>query len=141
MVIMVILASLVVPRLHPNTDREANASAEKMVLLINQAREEAVMSSRVWQVIFDPGEQSYRFMQYAGNEFIEVTLPPFAGNQHLTHVSLNQLEINGEPRADTGEIYLFPTGEQDAFRLIIQGEQQQFVVVMGPVGEAGVEKL
>ena len=81
------------------------------------------MSSRVWQVIFDPGEQSYRFMQYAGNDFIEVTLPPFSGIQHLMHVSLNQLEINGEPRADTGEIYLFPTGEQDAFRLIVQGEQ------------------
>jgi hypothetical protein len=61
--------------------------------------------------------------------------------QQLINVSLNQLEINGEVRADAGEVYLFPTGEQDAFRLIIQGEQQQFVVVMGPVGEAGVEKL
>ncbi len=141
MVIVVILASLVVPRLHPNLDREANASAERMVLLINQAREEAVMSSRVWQVVFEPDEQSYRFLQYVGNEFIDVSLQPFAGVQQLENVSLNQLEINGEVRADTGEVYLFPTGEQDAFRLIVQGEQQQFVVVMGPVGEAGVEKL
>lgn len=140
-VIISVLASMVVPMLGNNSNRDAANAANRMVLLINQAREEAVMSATIWQVILDPVEHNYRFLQIAGNEFVEVTMQPFAGNHQIPAVTLDKLEINGQFLSVPGEIYLFPTGEQDSFRLVLQGEQREFVVAMGPVGAAGVLEL
>ena len=99
------------------------------------------MSAQVWQVILDPVEHNYRFLQSAGDKFVDVTTQSFAGEHKFTTVTLDKLEINGQILSVAGEIYLFPTGEQDSFRLVLQGEQREYVVAMGPVGEAGVVEL
>ena len=139
--IISILAGMVVPMLGNNSDRHAAAAADRMVMLINQAREEAVMSARIWQVILDPVDHSFRFLQYAGSEFLDVAVQPFAGKHELTDVTLEKLQINGQFLSVPGEIYLFPTGEQDAFRLVLRGDQGEYLLAMGPVGAAEVVDL
>lgn len=138
-VIIAVIASMAVPVLGNNSGRDA--AADRMVLLINQAREEAVMSAKIWQLILDPVEHKYRFLQLTGNEFAEVKLRSFAGEHKLVAVTLDKLEINGQLSASPREVYLYPTGEQDSFRLVLQGEQQEYEIAMGPVGEAGVVEL
>ena len=139
--IIAVLSGLVVPMLGNNADRDAAAAAHRLAQLINQAREESVMSSRIWQVRFDSLEQNYRFLQLAGNEFIEVSMTPFAGEHELDQAQLGSLEINGELVPAVAEVYLFPTGEQDTFRLVVRGADNEFVIAMGPVGEAGLVEL
>jgi type II secretion system protein H len=139
--IIAVLSGLVVPLLGSNADRDASSAAQRLAQLINQAREESVMSSRIWQIRIDPLEQHYRFLQLAGNEFVEVSMPPFAGEHGLDQARLGSLEINGEPVPDVAELYLFPTGEQDAFRLVLRGDDNEYVIAMGPVGEAGLVEL
>ncbi|MEX2353127.1 MAG: GspH/FimT family pseudopilin, partial [Gammaproteobacteria bacterium] len=140
-VIVAILAALMVPSLAGNSGRDAADSARRMVLLINQAQQEAVLSSRVWRIVFDPEADSYHFGRRAGSDFESVSLTPFAGEHVLPTVSLEHLEINGESVSEAAEIYLFPTGEQDAFRLTLSGGDQVYGIVMGPVGPARLEQL
>jgi type II secretion system protein H len=139
--ILAVLAAMVVPMLGNNGERDAADTAHRMVLLINQAREEAVMSARIWQVVLDPVDHSFRFLQITGNEFQDVTTAPFAGEHLLKNVTLEKLQINGQLQAVPGEIYLFPTGEQDAFRLVVRGGQREYQLAMGPIGEAEVVDL
>lgn len=140
-VIVGVLAGLVVPKLGNNAGRDAAAAAGRMVLLINQAREEAVMSSRVWQLQLDPAEHSYRFLQLAGGEFIDVPAQPFAGKHRITTVKLDRLEVNGQLLPTVGQVYLFPTGEQDAFSVVVRSGQSEYGIAMGPVGEARLVDL
>lgn len=139
--IVAILSGLIVPMLGSTAAREASAAASRMVLLINQAREEAVMSARIWRVQLDPVAHSYRFLQLVGGEFADVSIKPFAGRHHVPEVTLAGLEINGQSLAEAGDVYLFPTGEQDTFRLIVRGDRNEYRIAMGPVGEAELEKL
>jgi len=140
-VIVAVLAVLVVPNLASNPGRDAADAAERMVLLINQAQQEAVLTSRVWQIVFDPEDNNYFFQRLAGSEFEDVTLSPFAGKQMTPTVQLDELEINGEVISSASEVYLFPTGEQDAFRLVLKGNDVEYSIAMGPVGPAQLEKL
>src|SRR5690606_19893345 len=107
-----------------------------LVLLVNQAQQEAVLSSRIWLIVIDPDTDSYRFMRSSGPDFEELTLSPFSGEHSMPTVSLEQLEINGESISTVAEVYLFPTGEQDAFRVLLKSGDQQHAVAMGPIGPA-----
>ena len=139
--IIAILTGLVVPMLGSTAGRDASEAASRMVLLINQAREESVMSARIWQLQLDLEEPGYRFLQQAGSEFIEVGEAPFAGLHRLPEKSVNALEINGQPLAEGGDVHLFPTGEQDTFRVTLRGDQLEYHVAMGPLGEAMLEEM
>jgi len=140
-VIVAVLAGLVVPFMGGHSGRDAADAAERMVLLINQAQQEAVLTSRVWQIVIDPVEDNYSFYRRAGSGFEEVLLSPFAGKQTMPTVSLNEVEINGEAIATTGEVYLFPTGEQDTLRVLLKGGDAEYGIAMGPVGPARLEQL
>ena len=140
-VIIALLAGLVVPSIGNNAARDAADAAQRMMLLINQAQQEAVMSSRTWQVVLDPEADTYYFQQQSGAGFEDVSLEPFAGRHATPSVDLDGLEINGRPvSGDPGEVYLFPTAEQDHFRVILKGGGAEYVIAMGPVGAARVDE-
>lgn len=140
-VIIALLAGLVVPSIGNNAARDAADAAQRMMLLINQAQQEAVMSSRTWLLVLDPEADTYYFQQQAGAGFEDVSLEPFAGRHASPSVDLDGLEINGRPVSGSpGEIYLFPTAEQDHFRVILKGGGAEYVIAMGPIGAARVDE-
>ena len=141
-VFIAILVSFIVPSININSGRQLSDAAERMVLLINLAQQEAVLSSRIWQVVFDGDEDSYTFQQYSGVEFDDVTMRPLSGKHRVEDVSLNELELNGQiMSSNSGEVYLFPTGEQDPFRLVLKSGPHKYMVAMNPVGPAWMEEL
>lgn len=139
--IIAVLTGLVVPMMGGSPSRDAAANAGQLVMMINQAREESVMSSRIWQVELDPQAHSYRFLIHSGDGFAGVDMRPLAGEHRLGGSSLDRIEINGEPLSEAGQVYLFPTGEQDSFRLIVRGGGNEYAVEMDPVGEARLVEL
>ena len=129
-----VLATLAVPALMDNRGRLLNDATERLILLINQARQEAVLSSSIWQVVVDPVADSYYFRKRTGTTYEKIIDGPFAGRRGTPSVDISNLVINGQPFTAKGDINLFPTGEQDALSLILRIGEFKRVVTMGPVG-------
>lgn len=138
-VIIAVLAGLVVPGLNHNSGRDATAAAERLAMMINQAQQEAVLSSQIWQVVFDPVSDSYEFRRRSGTGFEPVTVSPYTGTFATPGVIMEALEINGELVTSTGEVYLFPTGEHDPFNVMLKSDERAYLVAMDPVGPAWLE--
>lgn len=139
-VVMIIslLLGLVLPGLgNVNGSRLADDTA-RLGLVLNHARQEAMLSSRPWRLEVDLEENILRFQQHLGAEFVQVTRPPFSGALLHPEIALTELNINGQPVTETGQVYLFPTGEQDIFDLTLSFGEHQRVVSMGSLGAAEV---
>ncbi|KPV40116.1 hypothetical protein AN478_08180 [Thiohalorhabdus denitrificans] len=138
--LVAIITGLMVPSLNGGGGRGVAEAADRMVLLVNQVRQEAMLSSRTWRVVLDTEERSYRFQVRQGQEFERVKQSPFASVRQDPDIEWAGLSINGEEAAGEGEVYLYPTGEQDAFRLTLGDEDIRRTVVLDPVGRARVER-
>lgn len=134
--IIAILAGLVLPGLGGAWRRELVDAAERLSMVINHARQEALLSSRPWRLELDPEGGRYHFSQRADNEFAPVATPPFAETRLPPGVSLQELAINGQAAEAVGLVYFSPTGEQDAFRAVLQSGDMRRIIVMGPTGPA-----
>jgi len=138
--IVAILATLVVPALKNNSTRELNADVERFLSLLNQAREEAVLSSRPWRVEIDTDADTYRFAQSDGGEFVPVKLSLFAGEFANSSVDISELEVNGETVTGLAQCVLFPSGEQDSMRATFSAFDEFQRVSLPPVGDARLEE-
>lgn len=138
-IIITVLLGLVMPGPGGARGRNLADVAERLSMIINHARQEAVLTSSVWLLEIDPVEHIYRFRQRPGFEFIQVARAPFAETRLQPDISFNELEINGLSALETGRVYLFPTGEQDTFRLVLQSGDSRQSIAMGPVGPAGAQ--
>ena len=133
-----VLLSLVAPGLNSVRSRDLADSVDRLCLSLNQARQEAMLSSRPWRLEIDPVEKRFRFQQRLGAEFVPLNKPPFSETRLRPDIQLAEFTINGQAIATSGQVYLFPTGEQDAFSLtLIEGEHRR-VLSMGPLGPAEV---
>ena len=133
-----VLLSLVAPGLDHVRGSGLADSAESLCLTINQARQEAMLSSRTWRLVIAPEDKLFRFQQRLGAEFVALNAPPFAESRLAPGIRLAEFTVNGQAASDGGRIYLFPSGEQDAFSLaLIEGERRR-VLYMGPLGPAEV---
>jgi type II secretion system protein H len=140
-VILSVMVSILIPSLGTRNRNTINA-AESLVLMINMAQQEAIMTSRVWQMVFDTNDMHYRFQQLGNVEFEDITTRPLAGDHNLAPALLDELEINGQLiKTETAELYLYPTGEQDSLRLVLKSDDAKYAIAMGPVGPAELERL
>lgn len=132
-----VLAGLVVPSLGGSEQRQLQREAEKLVLLVNRARQEAVLSSRIWRLVLSPAEGSYRFQrQGPDGNFAPVEGGLFGKTHQMPGVTWDELTINGQPGMESGEVHLFPTGEQDGFRLSLSAGDYSRVIELDVVGRA-----
>ncbi|HKL76825.1 MAG TPA: GspH/FimT family pseudopilin [Gammaproteobacteria bacterium] len=138
--VVAVLVAMVVPNLGGSRSRDVQHAAERLVLLVNRAKQEAMLASRTWRLVLEEGGRAYRFQQRAGDGFNAVKAAPFAGEKRLQGVRWANLTINGQNAATGGEVYLFPTGEQDTFRVTLRGGEHTRTVVMDPVGRARLEQ-
>ena len=126
------------PGLGGSRSRDLADVAERLSMIINHARQEAVLTSSVWLLEIDPVENIYRFRQRSEFEFEQVIRAPFTETRLQPDISFNELEINGLSALETGQVYLFPTREQDTFRLVLQSGDSRQSIAMGPLGPARV---
>lgn len=141
-VIMIIslLLGLVLPGLGSVNGGGLAESTTRLKLLLNHARQEAMLTSRPWRLEIDLEENTLRFQQYLGTDFIQVTRAPFSGALLHPETVLNELNINGQPVTESGHVYLFPTGEQDFFDLAFSIGERRRIVSMGQLGAIEVRR-
>ena len=133
-----VLLGLVLPGLGSVNGGGLAENTTRLKLLLNHARQEAMLTSRPWRLEIDLEEDTLRFQQYLGTEFIQVTRAPFSGALLHPDTALNELNINGQPVTESGHVYLFPTGEQDFFDLAFSIGERRRIVSMGQLGAIDV---
>lgn len=137
--ILAVLASLVVPIIGDGRARAVTDAAERFAMLLNQAREEVVLTGRWWRLDIDAPAALYRFAERVDGRFVPVMLAPFTGDHVVVGVELREMVVNGEPAADMGGIVLLPSGEQDSLRLVFASGPFRRRVAVPPMGPARVE--
>lgn len=137
--IVAVLAGVIVPTLGGSRGRDLTDTAHRMTLLINHARQEAALSSQVWRLVLEPGAGRFRFHQRTGGDFEPVRRDPLGGKHRTPGIEWGRLTVSGQGAAGSAEVYLYPTGEQDPFRLTLRAGRKERTVVMDPVGRARVE--
>lgn len=139
-VIMIIgiLLSLVTPGLNSAHGRGLTDLADRLCLTLNHARQEALLSSRTWRLEIDPAKNLFRFQRRMGAEFIQTNGPPFKETRLPPGIQLAGFTINGQVVTEAGLVYLFPTGEQDAFSLTLTEGPRRLVLSMPALGPAEV---
>jgi len=136
-VLIAIFTVLIVPRPGGNEGKRLRAESEKLMMLINLAQQEAIMTSRVWQVWFDPDRRGYGFSKQADGGFEPVAESPYTGDHRMESIHWDRLVVNGERVKDRARVNLYPTGEHDPFKLVLVAGGHEKSVSMNALGTAG----
>lgn len=134
-----VLAAMVVPTLGGSDGRKVVDAAHRLTLLVNRARQETSLSSRVWRLQLDPAETRYRFQRRQGEGFAAPERAPFRDWHPTPGLAWPSLTVNGRRAPEGGAVHLYPTGEQDSFRLTLESDGRRRTVALDPVGRARVE--
>jgi len=135
-IIIAVLAGVMVPALVSNNERLLSEQAERMMLLINMAQQESVMTAKIWKVRIDPSTFEYSFLKLENQEFSLINDSPFNGANQILHAKWGELSINAENTSSAADVYLFPTGEHDPFSVKLSTGENHYTVAMGPIGPA-----
>lgn len=138
MVILAVVVSMLVPSLSGSRARDVRDAADRMVMLVNLAQQEAILSSRTWRLAVDPVRNEYAFTQRVDDEFEAPTGAPFSRPQALAGVVFGELRVNDEDAKTGSEIFLLPTGERDSFSVEMRAGDFRREIVMPPFGPAHV---
>ena len=138
-VVISILAGIIAPNLLGNNARRMSDDAERIMLLINMAQQEAIISSTIWKVTLDPVLREYSFLKQSNDDFELINKSPFSGTNKIIGVNWQALIINAENTEEASALYLFPTGEHDSFSLKLGSDDMHYTVMMGPTGPATLE--
>jgi len=139
LVIVVIVIGVVASKLLPSAGDRAREEAERLVRLLQTARQEAVLNGRIYA--FAASEDGYSFLRVDGNgrlrqieddELLRARLLP-------PGVRIVALRVEGAGDAAKDGVLLSPTGELPAFVLVIQDEAARWRVVGRPQGEFVLE--
>lgn len=139
LVIITIVIGVVAAKLIPSAGDKAREEAERLVGLLQTARQEALLNGRLYA--FAASEQGYRFLRLEGNG----RLRPVEDDELLRErqlpagVHIVALRIEGAGDAAKDGVLLSPTGEMPAFVLVIEDEATRWSIVGRPQGEFVLE--
>ncbi len=133
-----VVAAMVAPGMLNQDSRRVHGEAERLVMLLNLARQEALLSASVWMLQLDPKTSSYQFMRRSGNEFTSIDEAPFRGKYAMSGINWHELQVNASAVQEASGVYLFPSGEQQPFQLVLAGSSARTTIRLDAIGPARV---
>jgi general secretion pathway protein H len=136
-VIIGVIVALAGVQLMRSPGEAVRDESERLALLLQAAREEAIMQGRVFA--FGAGRESYRFMRLERDGKLKITKDDqiLFPRQLPRGVAIESLQIEGVAPADSTQpqgMVLLPSGELPAFRILLAGGGARWAVVGSPDG-------
>jgi general secretion pathway protein H len=134
MLILVVVIGIVAANLSIGPEDRGREEAERLVLLLRSAREEAVLQGRLYA--FAASAADYRFLTLnergrlvpvADDLLRERRLPP--------DVRIASLRVDGSGDAERDGVLLSPSGELPEFALVIEAGSARWTIVGRPQGD------
>lgn len=146
LVVVVLIIGIIVAlagvQLMRSPDEAVRDESERLALLLQAAREEAIMQGRVFA--FGAGRESYRFLRLERDGKLKITnddeiLRP---RQLPRGIAIESLQIEGVVPEDGSQpqgFVLLPSGDLPAFRIFLAGSGARWSVVGAPDGSIRAE--
>ena len=136
-VIVVVMVALAGVQLMRSPGEAVRDESERLALLLQAAREEAIMQGRVFA--FGAGRESYRFLRLERDGKLKITKDDeiLRPRQLPPGVAIESLQIEGAAAGDAAQpqgVVLLPSGELPAFRIVLAGGGARWLVVGNPDG-------
>jgi len=136
-VIVVVMVALAGAQLMRSPAEAVRDESERLALLLQAAREEAILQGRVFA--FGAGRESYRFLRLERDGKLKI-----AGNDELLRprqlapgVAIESLQVEGAESEDSQQpkgVVFLPSGDLPAFRIVLAGRGARWSVVGAPDG-------
>jgi type II secretory pathway pseudopilin PulG len=134
LVILSIVLGMVVPLLRDGPGRRAAIAAADLARLLETARQEAVLSSRVWRLSLQLDTGSYHFDRRVDDRFEPVADALFAADRGDDDIEFGDCIVNGIAATGKAAVLLYPTGEQDTLRLTLRAGSEERTVALPSIG-------
>jgi len=140
--IIAIIVALAGVRLMRSPGEAVRDESERLALLLQAARDEAVLQGRVFA--FGAGRESYRFLRLERDGRLKITKDDeiLRPRQLPPGVAIESLQVEGAAPADASQpqgVVLLPSGELPSFRIVLAGGGARWRVVGSPDGSIRTE--
>jgi general secretion pathway protein H len=140
-VIIVVIVSLASAQLMRSPGEAVRDESERLALLLQAAREEAILQGRVFA--FGARRDSYAFLRLEPDGKLKIAADDELLRPRLlaAGVAIDSLSVEGaggEPSQRKGVVFQ-PTGDLPAFRILLAGYGARWSVVGSPDGTIRVE--
>ena len=141
-VIIGVMVGLAGAQLMRSPSEAVRDESERLALLLQAAREEAIMQGRVFA--FGAGRESYRFLRLERDGKLTITKDDeiLRPRQLPRGVAIESLQIEGVVPEDGSQpqgVVLLPSGDLPAFRIFLVGGGARWSVVGAPDGTIRTE--
>ncbi len=133
-VIIAVMVGLAGVQLMRSPGEAVRDESERLALLLQAAREEAILQGRVFA--FGAGRESYRFLRLERNGRLKLA----SGDELLRPqrmppgIVIEALQIEGAGEAAQDGVVFLPSGELPAFRIVLRSGGARWSVVGTPDG-------
>ena len=134
MLIIVVVVGLLGVQLMRGPEDQVREESERLALLLNAARQEAILQGRVFA--FSGERDSYRFLRLERNGRLKATGDDdLLRAQHLPPgIVIETIQIAGAGDATRDGVVFLPNGELPGFRLVLSGGGARWSVIGAPDG-------
>jgi general secretion pathway protein H len=137
-----IIVALAGVRLMRSPREAVRDESERLALLLQAAREEAIMQGRVFA--FGAGRESYRFLRLERDGKLKITSDDeiLRPRQLPPGIAIESLQVEGVLQEDGSQpqgFVLLPSGDLPAFRIFLAGSGARWSVVGAPDGTIRAE--
>jgi len=134
-VIVVVMVTLAGVQLMRSPGEAVRDESERLALLLQAAREEAILQGRVFA--FGAGRESYRFLRLERDGKLRITKDDelLRPRQLAAGVAIESLQVEGVAEdAPLKGVIFQPSGDLPAFRILLAGSGTRWSVVGAPDG-------
>jgi general secretion pathway protein H len=135
-VIVVVMVTLAGVQLMRSPAEEVRDESERLALLLQAARDEAILQGRVFA--FGAGRESYRFLRLERDGKLKITRDELLRPRQLAPgVAIESLQVEGAEADDAQQpkgVLFLPSGDLPAFRIVLTGRGARWSVVGAPDG-------
>lgn len=147
--IFAVLSTLLVSTLSSNGDRNAKLEAQRFIAVVNEVRDEALISGRTLVLELDEKNKNYGFSVFGGEQQEDGPEDSLLRTRRLHESVKLKWEVfeefddeEQEAASDTGEIkpkvYITALGELTPFKARFGGDENVFIVELDNEGALGM---
>ena len=136
-----VMVAVVGVQLSRDVDRLANLEAQRFTLLVNEARDEAIISGQSYALLIEDKAATYHFELISGRDKDSAAVNLFAPRILERGVSIRTRVFQSEADADLNwrTVLICPLGEITPFEIEFSGDEHQYPVVIN--NEGALERL
>jgi general secretion pathway protein H len=139
LVIIGIVLSLAVVRMDPPADRQLQQEAERLALLFEAARDEAIARSE--PVAWSHTERKHQFWIRKDADWQPLTgVDVLVPRELPAGVSFGAIKVNLQPQGEDGKLVFQPSGVNELFQVLLLGEGGLFELASDVLGRVQVSR-